>query len=150
MARTDVFRVRSDKDDHFTGALAQNASELEDIATQTGYKKFAIMEVAMISDQNLDWELWFWNKATADDADIDLDAFIGRVAIAAADQKQLGASGIYYANKELAMPIIYCDDDVTAVLAPKLHMSLVNRSATAKNAGATGEIAVIVSCEPIG
>jgi hypothetical protein len=30
MARTDVFRVRSDKDTHFTGAIVQNAAEQED------------------------------------------------------------------------------------------------------------------------
>jgi hypothetical protein len=103
----------------------------------------------MMADQALDWELVFWNKATAEDADMDLDAFISRVAIAVADQKQLGVTGTYYASKELAAPIIYVDDDAPAV-EPKLHVSLVNRNATAKNAGATGEVVIVVTCEPIG
>jgi hypothetical protein len=149
MARVDVFRVRSDKDTHFTTLLVTNAFEQEDIATGAGAKKFAILAVELLADQNLDWELWFWNKSTAEDTDLDLDAYIGRVAIAVADHKQYGASGTYYVNKELAAPIVYIDDDAPGT-EPKLHVSLLNRSATSKNAGATGEVVLIVTCEPIG
>jgi hypothetical protein len=149
MARVAVFRIRSDKDAHFTGAIAQNAFEQEDILTETAVNRFAILAVEILADQALDWELWFWNKATAEDTDMDLDAYIGRVAIAVADQKYYGTSGTYYANKELAAPVIYMDDDAPGT-APKLHVSLLNRNATSKNAGATGEVVVIVTCEPIG
>ena len=149
MARLSIFRVRSDKDVHFTGAIAQNAFEQEDIATETAVNRFAILTVTVLADQALDWELWFWIKATAEDADMDLDAYIGRVSIAVADHKFYGTSGTYYANKELAAPIIYMDDDAPGV-TPKLHVSLLNRNATGKNAGATGEIVVILTCEPMG
>jgi hypothetical protein len=61
------------------------------------------------------------------------------------DGKQIGATAqFYYSWTGLHIP--YHDDNVLC----QLHCMIVNRSATAKNAGATGEVKVSISYKPDG
>lgn len=141
VAASDVQLVRTDKDTHFTGALAQNASEDENIAGLNA-NAGRIRSVIVLSDENLDWEIQFYSKDTFRNADADLDALLERVVFVAADGKQDGGTGLYrYAFTGLDIP--YQDLDATS----ELHISLVNRSAAGKSAGASGEVVVLVGFE---
>lgn len=145
--------IKSDKDTHFSGALAQNAAESESL---TGFSDVSgvIEQVSLISDQNLDWELMFFATSGFDDADYDADFFLGAVRFVAADGKQIaGVGGYYYCTANMALPfepITYIDK--TSVDAGNnsgsIYCVLVNRSATGKNAGATGEVAVNIVIRP--
>ena len=146
MRTISVRQVQSDKDVQFTGAIAQNAGENEDFASGLELKECALVGIEVISKQNLDWEIWFSSKTCATNfgnTDLDLDGYLGRCLFAVADGKQSTDSGVtsYYYSKEMASPIILRDDTTTNTKF-NLHMRLVNRNATAKNAGATGEIVV--------
>lgn len=125
--------VSSDKDTNFTGAIVQNASEDENLSL--GQNEVTIISVGLTSDQNLEWEVWFYRTDQFDDSDLDTDSFIAKVEFVAADGEQLAGAGKFVYNlSTLAIP--YIDADETQ----ELHVKLVNRSAASKNAGATGEV----------
>jgi ABC-type glycerol-3-phosphate transport system substrate-binding protein len=144
------YKVATDKDSHFTGAIAQNASEEENIvlpaalAGVNGDARGTIRAIAVLSDQALDWQLVFCSKDVFTDADLDVDSCIVTYAFtASADALQIGGSGPYHYFKDgLALP--YVDEDYSG----ELHVALVNRSVTGKNAGATGEVVVKIFIEP--
>ena|SRR3990172_4851703 len=139
--------VRSDKDSHFSGALAQNAAELEslDLPGQWGSRcsEFVVENIVIIADQALEWDLFLWGSDGADDADLDLDTFVDYVNFPAASGKQVAGAGSYYyaSPSDLGIPVTVTNN--------KLNLSLVNRSVTAKNAGATGEVVVICTLRPV-
>ena len=137
-----LVKVRSDKDTHFTGAIAQNAQESEDIllpGTLASYARARLRSINIISDQNLSWEVWLFAKDTfiADVADLDLLFPRGRWRFDSGDGAQIAATGPYYYYID-GLDLPYQDEDMTQ----ELHVMLVNRSATGKNAGATGEIVI--------
>lgn len=143
--------LRTDKDTHFTGALAQDAKEDENIVVPAqlsginGRVNGTIRSLMLQSDQNLAWELAFWGSDTTASTDLDVDTFLSRWSFAVADGVRYGGAGQYYYYIEgLAIP--YEDADRSG----ELHVSLCNRSATGKNAGATGEVVVAVEIEPEG
>lgn len=154
MTGHQVLRVRSDKDEHFTGAIVQHAEERENITMPAALGgRLRLVCITLISDQQLAWELDFWFSKTfsgaAVGADLDLDTFAGKWAFAAADGTQIGGAGPYYYHIS-GLDIPYRDNDHPQTTAqakkaevasnPKLHVCLVNRSAAAKTAGAAGEI----------
>lgn len=141
--------VSSDKDLHFTGAIAQDAEERENItlpeAIAAGrHCRSRLSSITLITDQNLNWELFLWGRNTfGDPSDFDLNSFIGRWRFDIADGVQIaGAGPFYYYEDNLIIP--YEDLDMLG----QLHVSLVNRTATAKNVGATGEVVVKFGLEP--
>lgn len=139
--------VRSDKDTHFTGAISQNAKEDENI-TGLDCNSGLITGITIVSDQNLAWDVYLWGTDGFDDSDLDAENFLGRFSFLSSDGDQLGGSGQYYYSTSHAsqsfQPIPYADADN----GNELHISLVNRSASAKNAGATGEVVVTVHYAP--
>lgn len=146
-----IYTAVSDKDSHFTGAIAQNASEEENITLPTaldgvnGNARGIIRGVTIVSDQGLDWELYFFGSDLfSETSDMDTDGYLGRCKFTATtDGIQIGGTGNFYYYKD-GLEIPYLDADKTG----ELHVALVNRSATGKNAGATGEIVVKVHIEP--
>ena len=143
--------IITDKDTHFTGALATNVVEHEDIDYPSdwgvlGLNEMIIESVSIQSDQNLEWDVFIWSGAENLNADLDLDTFLDYFNFPTTSGKQLGGTAqFYYASVSNNVAIPYRDNDKTS----KLHISLVNRSATAKNAGATGEIVVKIAVRPI-
>ena len=149
--------IRTDKDTHFVGALAQNAGEAADIvldlytamaATRLGAKEPAksarliVREIRIWSDQNLAWELQFWADDDYEETNADLDAFLGSHKFAVSDGAQNAGTGLYrYCQTKLEL--FYTDRDLTG----EVHLKLFNRSATSKNAGATGEVVVELAAE---
>tara|TARA_Y100000034_G_scaffold9879_1_gene10465 strand:+ start:1472 stop:1903 length:432 start_codon:yes stop_codon:yes gene_type:complete len=134
--------LRSAKGSHFTGAIAQNAQEAEDL-TGLAWNKIVIRGVMIQADQQLRFRVIFWAKDSLDDTDLDADAYIGEVEVdlVAYGYQIAGANQYYLDIRGLALD--YQDEDSTN----ELHISLQNLSAAAKNAGATGEVVVEISYE---
>lgn len=149
MTKGDIAYLDSDKDTHFSGALAQNAIEFENITFPSywiGIKECIIEGISIQSDQNLEWDVMLFSKSSAEDTDLDLDTFIDFFNFPSTSGKQIaGAGQYYYAFPANIMAIPYRDEDIKS----QLHVGLVNRSATAKNAGATGEVKIRFALRPI-
>lgn len=138
-----VYTIRSDKDTHFTGGINQNAKEDENL-TGLPCNKIRIVGIALQSDQNLRYRAIFWKTDGFDDTDLDSDKFCGEIEVDLVTYGfRIGAANQYYLDVRLTAGIDYEDEDVSQ----ELHVSLQNLSATAKNSGATGEIAIEVYYE---
>ena len=134
-------RLRSDKDSHFTGALLTNAKEDESI-TGLASNKIIIRRIVAQSDQNLHYRALLWRTDGFDNTDLDLDTFAGEVDLDfPAIGFRIAGANQYYVDLECELE--YQDSDASR----ELHISLLNQDATAKNAGATGEIAIEVYYE---
>lgn len=142
MLATPIQFIRSLKGTDFTAGLAQGfgtAAELPDLENNQG----SVNSLVILSDQNLAWSLLFFATTGGADPDLDLDTYLGRIDFAAEDGVQLDAAGAYrYDASGLDIP--YRDDDALGIL----HVVLMNRSATAKNAGATGEVVTVIGYRP--
>lgn len=134
--------IQSDKDTHFTNTLAQNAQETENI-TAIGCNDGIIRSVCIQSDQNLDWDVMFWGTDAFDDTDLDVAKFLGGVKFTVSQGLQIGGAGQYYYMSDNNLGIPYKDMDGTN----ELHISLINRSVTSKNAGSAGEVVVAVAMD---
>jgi len=147
----EVVWVMSDKDNHFTGSVVQNAKEDESLAKDVegkslNYSEWEVTQVIILSDQQLHFELYFWSSADYDDTDPDADAFLGSVDLdLAVSGKQIDAAGLWRMDVELSPRIRIVDLDDNS---KSIHMSLVNRSVAAKNAGSTGEVVVKLALAP--
>lgn len=134
--------ISSDKDVNFTGALAQNAGANANIVGLPD-NDGVIASLALLADQQLAFEVQFYSRDTFDNADLDLDTYLGSYRFAEGDGIQVAGAGSFkYDVSHLDLP--YRDADGTL----ELHIKLVNRSAVGKNAGATGEVVVRVTFEP--
>jgi hypothetical protein len=149
--------IDTDPATQFTDAIAQNASEMEnwtpDMALAAAPDcRGRIVAIAIISDQNLAWEITTWSReAGAAAASVALDSFLGRKAFVVGDGLQIAGAGSWrYFASGLDLPVL--DEDPQAdrdtPYAGRLHISLVNRSAGSKNAGATGEIKIRLFIDP--
>lgn len=140
-----TYTKRSDKDEHYTGAIAQYAVENESL-TGLRANKILVRNIRFTAKENLSFRLIFWGKDTYQDtADLDLDPFLGAVdldlpargfRVAAANQYYLDIRGV---------DLHYADWDGTK----ELHLSLQNLSAASKSAGAAGEVVVEVEYEVV-
>ncbi len=143
--------IASDKDTHFTGAIAQNATEEENIAFPTEWSliqchKCEISNVSLESDQPLTWEVLFFATDAHGDTDLDLDRAVTSLTFSSADAKRIGGANQYRYNLDPAtFPFTYIDEDRSS----EFHISLINRDATAKNSGATGEVVLTIHAVPI-
>lgn len=144
------FPVRTLKGTHFTTELVQNAAENEDVvldgalAGVNGNARNIVQTITVISDQNLAWEIALYGKDTfAGGTDLDANTILCHHAFAAADGAQVGGAGSYvYFVDGLNLP--YQDEDHSG----ELHIQLINRSATSKNAAGTGEVVVQLWLSP--
>lgn len=134
--------LSTDKDSHFTEAIAQYATEEEDLPGLAS-NFIIIREVTILSDQNLSYRLLFFTTDGFANANLDLDTFLSSRALDIPTSGfQIGATGKYYLEVD-NLAISYHDDDGTH----ELHVALQNLSATGKNAGATGEVVVHILYE---
>lgn len=141
----------SDKDTHFTDAINQNAVEEENISFNSDWataqiQKAEVSGVTILSDQQLDWELQFYSKDTQSDTNADTDSLITSIVFNSTNARQNADTGLWrYDGNPAFLPFYYHDQDNTG----EWHLSLVNRSITAKTAGAAGEVVVKISARPI-
>jgi len=134
--------IRTDKDTHFTGSIAQNAHETESLTLPDDYYELSIENISIQSDQKLEWDVILWSSDKFNNPDLDQDAFVALINFPITAQKQIAETNQYYVddNQHICYPI--SDDH-------KLHISLCNRSAEAKNAGATGEVVIKLFVRPV-
>lgn len=142
----------SDKDSHFTGALATNAAEEENISFHTdwataGIQVAEVTNISLESDQQLDWELQFYaTDGQADTSDMDNDTFITSVLFSSSDAKQNAATGQWkYDANPTFLPFNYIDQDNSS----EWHVTLVNRDGVSKNSGNTGEVVIKIHAVPV-
>lgn len=145
MAPKSVFYViESDKDDHFTGSLAQYYKEDENLSGLLS-NKIRITGIAILSDQQLKYKALFWYKDTFDNSDLDVDEYCGEVELDLPSygfQKE-GAGKWYLDMRDLHLD--YEDLDGTS----ELHISLLNMSTTAKKTAALdGKVKLFIAYEP--
>lgn len=144
-----IYYLDSDKDTHFTGVLAQNAIENEsidfpDLMGGVGVTDIIIEGISIQSDQNLEWDIILWSDDSYNTTDLDTADMVDYFNFPAASGKQIaGANQYYYPLPANYISIPYRSKD------SKMHVGLINRSATAKNAGATGEVKVRFMIEPV-
>ena len=138
--------VRSDKDTHFTGALATDALELETLGDTAGTSQnrvpsfpAIIQRLTVISDQNLAWDVMLFKSTFTPplSTDCDLHPLVEWLEFKATDAKRVGGAGLYMYTWT-SFEIVYTNTDAPG----QIHVGLINRDAVAKNAGATGEVIV--------
>lgn len=144
--------VRSNPDTQYTGAILQNESENEDIqlapSMQAVGNPLRLTALSLISVQNLSWELWLFGSSVFQSADFAADQFLGMWGFNAADARRVNSGTFaqyYYYIDGLNIP--YVDRSASGSVLPSLHAALVNRSVTAKIAGAAGDIVVQATLE---
>ena len=150
MRSVDRHEIATVEGTHFTGALALNASKVEHVPLRRDLWgamlncPLIVKAVTILSVQNLAWEIQIRRSATHTANDPGADAFLARWTFAATDAVQNDGAGdyLYYIDGN---DQCYRDDDTSGLL----HLVLVNRSATAKLAGATGNIVVRLNVEPV-
>lgn len=136
-AEERIYWLTSDKDTHFTGAIAQNAKEDENL-TGLQANKIVVTDVLIEADENLQFYLLFWSKDTFEDTDLDTDVLLGFVDLdVPANGFRIGGANQYYLNVT-DLDLHYEDEDATN----EFHVSLLCRSAAGKTAGAAGEVKV--------
>jgi len=137
-----TYRLRSDKDTHFTGSIVQNAKEDENLIGLPA-NRVRITGIALQSDQQLNYRVIFWTTDGFDNTDLDLDTFCAEVQIPLVTSGfRIAGANQYYLDVR-GLEIEYEDDDASQ----ELHVSLMNLSATTKNAGATGEVVLEIYYE---
>lgn len=141
--RETFYTVRSDKDDHFTGALGQYETEDENLSGLIT-NKTRISGIALTSDQQLRYKLLFWSRDTFADTNLDIDTFIGEMEMdLTVYGLQIDGTGKWYLNVTNLM-LDYRDDDNTN----EFHVSLMNMGGTGKTAGSDGEVVIEITYAP--
>lgn len=138
-----IATLKTDKDTEFTGALATNAVEYEDIALPSalsgigGRARIRLSMISIIATENLDYELMLFSKDTHATSDPDTNSFLGNWRFVAATAVRIAGAGLYYYFIS-GLDVPYVDDDASG----ELHVGLVNRSVASKTAGAGGALSV--------
>src|SRR5712691_6439594 len=151
-----VFPVVSSDGTHFIGSLAQNAAIAEDLTLggalgAGGVTAARLRSMALVSSDNLAWEIQVFGSHDGPNIDPNQDTFRGRWSFATTDAVQIGSLWYYYID---GLDIPYRDTDLAqhtgaGVNVPQLHLRLVNRSATAKTAyGVGGHFRLTTHLEP--
>jgi len=130
------------KGTHFTGAIAQNAKEDENL-TGLLAGSIRITGISFQAKQQLHFKLLFWHKDTFDNTDLDVDEFCGEVDIDLATYGiQIGGANQWYLDIR-NLHLDYIDFDGSK----ELHVSLMNMSVAGKTAGAAGEVRARITYE---
>lgn len=131
----EIHTLSTDKDSHFTGAIAMNSHEEESI-TGLLANHINIKGVNAQSMQNLKYRLIFWAHSGFDSTDIDADAYVSDVVLDFTDTLsafQIGAANQYRLDVG-ALDIPLSTRSLT------LYCSLQNLSSTSKIAGSSGAV----------
>ena len=131
---------RTDKDTHFTASGVQNAMLLETVGDLPNDiqqpNAITITRITVWSKQNLDWDVMLFNNATGQpSADADLHSMVDWVTFLTTDAVRIAGTGLYLYSVS-GLSLSYLPDD------RQFYIGLINRNATTKNAGTTGEAVV--------
>jgi hypothetical protein len=148
-----LIRVRTDKDTHFLGAIAQDNGLHETLTVDPQglaagkHCRGRLKALRILSKENLAWEVWLFGNSLFDNADADLERFLGRWTFAAGDGIRATVGGgaddhYHYYIDGLDVGIEDLDR------AGALYIRLVNRSVAAKSADAAGALVIEFVIEP--
>lgn len=158
MQRGNVFAARTDPVVHFTGALAQNAIATENVrlpmAIAAGsHCRSILRHLVIFSVQNLVWEVALFGRRTFHGAAIAESSFLASWRFSTGSAIQYGGVGPFISQApNIDLP--YMDEDFENRALPldqqggHWHVLLVNRSVTAKLAGAAGAVQIVGYLEP--
>lgn len=139
--RTVIYSVPSDKDSHFTGQLAKNEVERENISGLRS-NRVRISKVSIQADQRLLFEVLLYGDDIFEEADLDEDRFIASIEF------NLPVYGFQQTTGQWKLDIPNLNIDYVDLDSTKeLHVVLRNLSPTTKNSGATGEVKLEFLCE---
>lgn len=141
------YTIKSDKDSNFTTAIAVNAKEDADLAGLEA-NKILITNVEVLSVEQKHYRVLFYKTDGFDDADLDVDSFIGIVDLdLTTNGFQIAGAGKWLWDEKVGRGngLEYEDLDATN----ELHISLQNLGIGAKTAGAGGEVVIKVSYLPL-
>lgn len=142
VSRSTSTYIRSDKDRHFTGAIAQNAAEEENI-TGLEANKIKITRITLMADESLSFRVWLFGADGFTNSDMDSDRYITwKNFDLTTNGKQYTNTGFYRFDKT-NLNIDYEDFDGTN----ELHVALECLSAAGKTAGAAGEVVIEIGYE---
>lgn len=135
----------------FLPTLAQNAGlpgriPLPESVAAGRHARCMVQALSIVSLDNLAWEVWlFGNKLFQTTGHPELERFLGFWSFAAADARQIGATGFYHYYID-GLGVQYLDED--GHNEPQagcfLNVVLVNRSAGAKTANGWFQMAFAV------
>lgn len=138
------YPIISDKDVHFTGAIAQNGMETESLDLDShlqsiGVNEIFIRSVSVQSKENLEWDVYLFGDNNFNNTDLDLDRFTDNFNFPLTSGLQIGgANQYYYPSPSNNIQIPYKDEDLTS----KMHVGLVCRTAGGKSAGTAGQVVI--------
>lgn len=143
MFGTKVTWIRSLKTTHFTTAIAAGAKEDENLTGLSARgPEFKVVRIVIVSTEQKAWEVQFYGNDLFASGDADTEKYLGSKLFAEGDGQRVGGAGLYkYDSGNLS--IFYKDFDASG----ELHISLANRSATAKTVDAGGYLAVLVEVQ---
>lgn len=128
--------INSDKDVHFTGAIAENDIEEENIAGLLS-NKITITNVAIQAKENRSFDVMLFGKDIFADTDLNVDTFQSVIHLDIPTHgNQIGGANQYYLSNFCGLSVDYEDEDGTK----ELHIALRCRTAAGKTAGAVGEV----------
>lgn len=129
--------LTTDKDVEFIGAIILNAKADENLAGLAA-DKIVITDVMFEGDENLQFYLLFWGTDGFENADLDIDSFLGFVDLDIPNNGfRVAGANQYYLNVT-DLNLHYEDEDASN----ELHISLLCLTAAGKTAGAGGEVKV--------
>lgn len=142
VAKSKSYILRSDKDTHFTEAIAQNNSEEENI-TGLEANKIRITRITLTADEELNFRVWLFGTDGFTNTDMDSDRYITWENFdLTTNGKQYTNTGFYRFDKT-NLKIDYEDLDATN----ELHIALECLSAAGKSSGSAGEVVIEIGYE---
>lgn len=129
------YTLRSNKDTHFAGTIAQNAVEEENL-TGLIANKVKITGIIILSDQQLTYRVILFSTDAFADTDLDVDSLINEFEFDLPSYGRRIADTGKYSMVVTDLDMDYIDEDGSK----ELHVALQNLSSTGKTAGANGEV----------
>lgn len=138
-----TYRVRSDKDTNFTGAVSSAQGTLVEREDLTGLNqnKVRVKQITIQSEQHLGWGIAFWSNddVAVNPLDLDSDKLCGLKTFAVSDGVRMNTRFVYSASVDIP----YVDEDESK----ELHVALYNTASTPKLATHSGDFAVTFELE---
>ncbi len=135
-----ILLARTNAATQFRSALAQNAGEplsLDLAGYSVGQRVDSILRsISVVSMEDRQWDFWFYGRSTMSAGPLVDIPFIGSWWFGVSGRQYIGTGLYHYYIEGLQIPVR--DLDQTS----KLHVVLINRSATAKSADDAGQLVV--------
>ena len=140
--------LSSDKDLHFTDAIALNAIEYEDIDGLIT-SKINIRGIYLQGKEAMLYTLWLWKDSGHANADLNLDSNKDMINLdLSTSGKQIAGAGQYYLPLTGLTASYEDTESPNAAGRYSLHCGLMVSSGAGKSAGVLGEIQFDISYSP--